>query len=163
MSKVKFNYKNVSSDNVDKLIATAVRSVNSMQKAVQYAAVGVLMHAKKHGDYSKANELVKALGNGVRRKALVEFFVTFGGLVIDAEDANKGFTGWKGKEAISVEAAQEVAWWELKPEQPFKGFDLDKEIEKLVKRAEKAANDEEHADKIDVDAEKLVKLMALVS
>jgi len=106
---------------------------------------------------------VKALGKGVRAKALVEFFVKYGGLSVGSE--SEGFTAWKGKEAIDIEGAKEQPWWELKPEPVFKGFDLHEQIANLVAKAEKmqieAANDPAKAKLISVSKEDLSKLKAI--
>lgn len=45
-----------------KLCNKAVKSVQSARVSVQQAAVGVLFHAHKHGDWSAANTLVNDLG-----------------------------------------------------------------------------------------------------
>lgn len=162
-SKPKFVWTHVKAENVDKLINQAVGKVKAMQTAVQYASVAVLLHAQKHGDYSKANDLVKALGKGVRAKALVEFFVKYGGLSVGSE--SEGFTAWKGKEAIDIEGAKAQPWWDLKPEPIFKGFDLHDQIANLVAKAEKmqqeAANDPAKAKLISISKEDLSKLKAI--
>lgn len=125
---------------VDQLIASAISSVKSMRERVQVASIAVLIHAEKTGDYRKAQDLIDGLGNGVNQAALVEFFVKYGGLQVDEEEG--GFNGWKGADYIrdNFQAAKAQAWWELKKQSPYKGFDLNEEIGKLIKRA-RAAND----------------------
>lgn len=141
MSKAIANYAVLSGKkawSVDKAIEEAIVSLKTMRQRVQIAAVAVLMHAEKHGDYSKAQVLVEGLGNGINKASLQKWFVDFGGLAIDEESGN--FSGWKGKEYIreQFENAKTTAWWEMKQAPAYKGFDLKAELGKVVERAEKA-------------------------
>lgn len=117
-----------------KLCNKAVKSVQSARVSVQQAAVGVLFHAFKHGDYSAASTLVADLGNTINGKALVEFFVKFGGLKIDEEKG--AFIGWSGAKHIedTFDEAKATMWWDLKLQQPFKGFDLEAALQRVLKQ-----------------------------
>jgi hypothetical protein len=117
-----------------KLCDKAVKSVQTARVNVQQAAVGVLYHAFKHGDYSAATSLVTSLGNTINGKALVEFFVKFGGLSIDEEKG--AFVDWKGKDYIekAFNDAKATMWWDLKLQQPFKGFDLEAALQNVLKK-----------------------------
>lgn len=119
---------------LDKMCVQAVKSVETARIRIQQAAIGVLHHAWKHGDYSAANTLVTGLGNTINGKALVEFFVRFGGLKINAE--GKAFEGWSGKEFIEgkFSDAKEQMWWELKQQQAFKGFDIEQALQRIIKQ-----------------------------
>lgn len=125
MSKI--SYAALSGKNaktVDQLIQAAITSANTMRAKVQVAAVAVLIHAEKHGDYTKANDLVNGLGDGVNGAALVEWFCKFGGLKVDTETPENGFTGWNGKEHIraNFSSAKAEMWWNLKKSSPWAGF-----------------------------------------
>lgn len=117
-----------------KLCNKAVKSVQSARVSVQQAAVGVLFHAYKHGDYSAANTLVTDLGNTINGKALVEFFVKFGGLKVDEEKG--AFIGWSGAKFIedAFNDSKATMWWDLKQQQPFKGFDLEAALQRVLKQ-----------------------------
>jgi hypothetical protein len=123
---------------LDKMVENAIASANTMRKRVQVVAIAILAHAEKHGDYTRAQTLIEGLGHGVNMKALVEFFVRFGGLVVDSEEG--GFCDWKGSEYIreNFQNAKATMWWELKPQNPWQGFDLETELVKLIKRAQTA-------------------------
>lgn len=152
---------------VDQLIASAISSVKSMRERVQVASIAVLMHAEKTGDYRKAQDLIDGLGNGVNQTALVEFFTKYGGLEVDEEEG--GFSGWSGAEYIRshFQAAKAQPWWELKKQSPYKGFNLQEEMIKLIKRA-RAANDkledaqaqgiEDVIEKISIDPDMLASM-----
>lgn len=118
---------------VDSLIGKAVKSVNKARVDVQIAAIAILMHAEKHGDWTKANDLVHGLGNTINGKALVEWFVVYGGLTIDEEQGQ--FNGWSKAEYIKgkFQDAKAKMWWELKVQSPFKGFDLEAALLKVCK------------------------------
>lgn len=122
---------------LDKLITSAIKAAQTMKAKVQQAAIGILHHASICGDWTKANELVEGLGHGVKRDSLVEWFSKYGGLTI-AEGANK-FTGWKGKDHIRLHLndAKDQMWYDLKKSNPFKGFNMNEEINKLLKRRAK--------------------------
>ena len=119
---------------LDRQIALAIESAVTMKKRVQVAAVSILAHAAEHGDYTRAAILVDGLGQGVNGTALVEFFVKFGGLTVDAEEG--GFNGWAGAEYIrdNFEGAKAQPWFELKPVNPWAGYNLEDDVLKLVKK-----------------------------
>lgn len=118
---------------LEKIQASAVRSVTKAREQVQIAAVATIKHAHEHGDWTFAQRLVDALGNTINGAALVEWFKVYGGL--EAEDT--GFIGWKGKAHIEENFADAKAkmWWELKKANPFKGFDLEAALQKVLKDA----------------------------
>ena len=119
---------------LDRQIVLAIESANTMKNRVQVAAVSILNHAFLHGDYTRAAVLVDGLGAGINGTALVEFFVKFGGLVVDAEEG--GFSGWKGNEYIkeNFDAAKAQPWFELKPVSPWAGYNLEDELTKLINK-----------------------------
>lgn len=163
MSKITY----ASKKNVDQLIAAAIGSTGKMRTAVQIAAVHVLIHAAKHGDYSKAQILVDGLGHGVNARGLVEWFIRFGGLIV-SDDAD-GFVGWQGKKHIAdnLDAAKSNMWFEFKKQNPYQGFNLVEAVTRTINSAEKALakknkavseGDEETAAKIEVTQDEINKL-----
>lgn len=154
---------------LNKIIQSGIKSASTMRTKVQQAAVAILYHAYKCGDWTSANALVEGLGHGVKRDSLVEFFTVNGGLTI-AEGA-KEFTGWKGADFIKekFEEAKENMWWDYKKQNPFAGFEAQKEFDKLIKRMEsmqKMANDDpDAAEKIHLEVNEAAvrKLMGLVN
>ncbi|QHR65407.1 hypothetical protein mellemsur_6 [Escherichia phage mellemsur] len=145
---------------LDKAIESTVKKAHSLRNEIQNVAVGIILHAYHHGDYTRAESFVNQLGQGVRGKALVDWFVKFGGLVIGENGGKQGFIGWQGAEYIkaNIDTAKATMWWSMKPEQAFEGFDLQDALEKLIAKAEKAlnkANELRHEGK-DEDANKVV-------
>lgn len=163
---------------MDKVIADS----KSLQANIQVVAWGCLRHAVEHKDWTVANTLVnkfvKELGDGVRKVALIEWF-KLAGLTVNEEGT--GFAGWCGAEYIvdNADMLKKTMWWKLKPVNPFKGFDLNEEIKRLIEKAEKQAAakaeaeqgtakkdakvaTKEDAEKINIDTELLTKLRSLV-
>lgn len=116
---------------LEKIQATAIKSVQKARVLVQIAAVATIMHAHKHGDWTYAQKLVDGLGNTVNGAALVEWFKLYGGLSTD----DNGFIGWSGKDYIEqrFEEAKATMWWSLKVKSPFKGFDLEAALQKVIR------------------------------
>jgi hypothetical protein len=127
-----------------------------MRNDIQIAAVHILIHANKHGDYSFANELVHAVTEGTNIKSLVVWFEQFGGLKVDEANPELGFTSWSGKDHIqeNFEDAKKTTWWTCKPMTAFKGYDLNAELERLVKNAQKKATEQRKYEK-EGDTDKL--------
>ncbi|MNF29794.1 hypothetical protein D3C84_105080 [compost metagenome] len=113
--------------------ATAVKSVQNARVSVQKAAVATIYHAFKHGDWTYAGKLVDALGNTVNQTALIEWFKVYGGLKTD----DTGFIGWSGPKHIEnmFNEAKAKFWWELKAKNPFKGFNLEEALQRVIKDA----------------------------
>lgn len=146
---------------LDKAIEATVKKAHSLRNEIQNVAVGIILHAYHHGDYTRAESFTRQLGEGVRGKALVDWFVQFGGLIVgEHEDGKSGFVGWKGADFIkeNIDKAKATMWWTCKPEAAFDGFDLQDALEKLIAKAEKAmnkANELRHEGR-DEDANKVV-------
>lgn len=143
--------------NVDKAIKSAITSANTMKKKVQIASVLILLHAEKHGDYTKANALIEGLGDGVRRESLIAWFIKFGGLVVNEED--KCFDSWNGKAYIKehFQEAQSEMWFDQAKSNPWAGFDECKMLAKVVKAYETACKKVEGMEKKGLDTTGLLK------
>lgn len=160
MSNVKYVAK-PTADSITKAIVTVSKTATTLRNQVQVCAVSILQHAVNCGDYSKANDLVNALGNGINAKALVEFFVIYGGLKVDEKEGM--FVGWNKADAIDIDGAKAKMWYDLKKQNPFEGFDLQVELAKLIKKAKKASEKTgDDAEKVVIDDATLVKLNALI-
>lgn len=120
---------------IDAEITSVVDASKTLQSRIQELAVAIMLHTYNHGDYSRAQTLVDSLGEGVRRSALVAWFHKAG---LDV-DEQKGFVGFNKpvmeKNWADVKASP---WYSMKPERPFEGFDMKAELERLIKKAEKA-------------------------
>ncbi len=162
MSTIKYTFAKDEAG-LTKIINSAVTSAKTMRNKVQIAAVAVIKYAHITGDYRAFNTLVDGLGNGVNTKALVEYIVVHTGLQIDEE--NKCFTGKLDKKFIEAnfESAKSTMWYDFKQQAPFKGFDLNAEIAKLIKKCETMSKkDGEEAELVNVDTAQLQALVKVV-
>jgi hypothetical protein len=118
---------------LNKLIDSSIRSAVKAREAVQIAAVAILIHAAKHGDWTKANVLVDGLGNTINGAALVEWFIRFGGLSVNTEGT--AFGSWAGVDHIkaNLEAGKDKMWWELRKQNAFAGYNATDAVMKFVK------------------------------
>lgn len=148
---------------------TAICERSTMLQAdIQTLSINIMLHIYTHGDISPAQALVDGLGKGIRAKALVEWFNRCG---LDVSEKDEKFVGFK--RVVMEKRFDEMKalnWFELKPENPFAGFNLQEEIERLIKRAEKAmskgnelvqAGDKDAADLVKVDTNMMMALKAL--
>lgn len=149
---------------LDKAISTVIAKSKTLQSDIQKVAIGIVAHAYKHGDYSRANVLVDGLGEGVRRTALVEWFHRCG---LNVSEADQCFNGFNKKVCErKFEEMKGTDWWTLKPERPFDGFDLQAELSRLLKKAERVMAEEgkrskEENELVKISPEMLVQLRTL--
>jgi hypothetical protein len=138
LNKIKYPAKTTATG-IATLIQTAITNSNTANESIQIAAVSILSHAARTNDYRGANDLVKGLSNGVRKDALVEFFVAHG-LIVDNDNPESGFAGYdkdKLKNAETLTHAKTHAWFNAKAaKNPFKGFDLTEQVQRVIKKSE---------------------------
>lgn len=167
MTAIKYTFAKDTAS-LNKIINSAISSATTMKNKVQLAVVAIIKHTHDNGDYTGFDKLVTGLGNGVNVNALVEYICTFTGLVVDEE--NKCFTGKVDKKFILAQfpTAKAKMWYDFKPQNPWVGFDLNAELDKLTKKAVKAqerkakANEADKDAEVVVDKEQLAKVVALL-
>lgn len=122
---------------IDSRIHAISTTASTLRDKVQECAILIAIHAAKHGDYSKANKLVDALGDGINGTALVEWFCKYVGLTASKD----GFDGWSGKEFIkdNLDLGKANKWYTCKKVNPFAGYDFDKALASLLKQADTMA------------------------
>lgn len=133
---------------ISKEIAGIKLASSKLDTRIQVAALSVASHAQLHGDITLAEKLIDALGKGHRKTALVDWLVAFGPFAIAPDESGLTFAR---REKFDMDAAQAKPWYDFKPEQPFKAVKLADMLDSLIKKAEAALNDKEHADAHEVD------------
>lgn len=138
---------------VNSLVDKAIKTAGSARLRIQDAAVGILYHAYKHGDYTGANRLLVGLADkGIRRESLVAYFEGFGGLILNEDKATVNetpFTGWSGKEHIEANFKQaKETFWDtvVKEKDPFVNLDLQTALMAVIKRFEKTVDQSQKPD-----------------
>lgn len=146
---------------VDTAINAAIKATGASKRLIQEACIAILIHAEKHGDWSKANTLVEGLPDSIRKDSLVQWFIKFGGL----ETSAANFVSWQGADYIrsNFQEAKETYWDDVKkPNNPWKGFNLDDEIKRLIDKANKELKAHRDSPDLKIDSEKLKSLAILV-
>lgn len=148
------------------------KSSTTLSENIHNHMVDIVEHFKAHGDTSAMSMLHNVLHSAVRRNAIKNWCEAFAGMKFVAEAKDK-----KGKvkpahfirnkdipfEAIDLEACSENTPWDFTPEPVWKGFDLKKELARLIKRAEKEAEEHAGSDKLAVDDQLLGQLIGIAA
>jgi len=128
----------------------------NVEGRIHIAACSALYHANEHRNADMMMRLMAGLGGSVRRNALIAWAVEFGKLEATADGKSVQFAE-KELDEKAQELAQNKPFWDFKPEPPFQAFDLNAQIQALIKKAEKAANDERN----NVPSKELMELRKL--
>jgi len=124
----------------------------ALEGKIHVAACSALYHANEHRNADMMQRLIAGLGGSVRRNALIAWCQDFGKLTVNEKGDNVQFdekaeagetpeacaARWAAQQTL----AQAKPFWDYKPEAKFQAFDLGAQIQALIKKAEKAANDE---------------------
>lgn len=129
-----------------KNIGSIGKASAKLTKDIQATAVGCIEHAVKHGDVTLADQLIDALGKGMRKASLRAWFETNGPMFIakgkDKFSFDKDRRGqWDGFREAELLAKP---WEEAKPEEKVVSvFDVSEAFDKFMKRVESMAKDGE--------------------
>jgi len=127
-----------------KNIGSIGRASAKLTTDIQATAVGCVEHAVKHGDVTLADQLVDALGKGLRKASLRAWF-----------EKNAPMFIAKGKDKFSFDPTRKGEWnqdredtllatpWEeAKPEEKIVSiFDVSESFDKFMKRVESMSKD----------------------
>lgn len=130
---------------LDAAIVSVQDDSKTLQQRIQDVAVEIMLHCYKHNDFSRAQILVDGLGDGMRKKGLVGWFNKVG---LDVNQESGSFNGFK-RNIMERNWAEYLTkgWWTCQPEKPFKLWDFDAELARLIKMAEKKATEDATARK----------------
>lgn len=138
------------------------------QQRVQLHALAILWRAVQTGDIrpmaARANAMIAAMPEGARLNAL-RAWVERNLKLTYCEDGEAKGTFIQGtlklRDLDFNAAVGGKKWWEEKPEAPYKPFDLDAELTRLVKVATKRMQSAKPGD--NVDPEHVAKLQAFIA
>jgi len=125
---------------ISKNIQSVSRTAETLRERVQRTGILIMLHAINHGDWTHANALVHALGDGINGKALESWLKDNLGLEIDSEA--KAFCNWKGREHViaRLDMAKKVKWFQHKTQKAFEGWNLEAEMAKAIAALIKTAD-----------------------
>lgn len=129
-----------------KNIGSIGRASAKLTKDIQATAVGCVEHAVNHGDVTLADQLVDALGKGLRKASLrawfeknAPMFIAKGKDKFSFDSTRKGV--WDAEREASLLA---LPWEEAKPEEKVVSvFDVSESFDKFMKRIESMTKDSE--------------------
>lgn len=143
---------------IGKEIARIGKAAAKLDTDIHVAALSVASHAFEHGDITLAQKLVEALGKGHRRNALLAWLTAFGPFAPD--ETGKSVVHVKIA-AFELDKAKAKPWYDFKQEPAFKPVVLADMLDALIKKAQAALDDTEHADAHEVDAAALARVKEL--
>lgn len=156
---------------IDATIKSIGTRANTLRNDVQKASASIMLNLKANGDYPTAtrqmNALFKAMGNGMRSKALLAHFELHAPVVWNKETKElvRGHTAASPVKAhadINSEAVLANKWDEAIQEPEYKPIgDFGAAIAQLIKKAD--ADIEKLGDKSKVDRAQLAALRAMVA
>ena len=139
--------------------ASIAKASTKIATAIHQHACDIAAFIKSTGNVTPATTFVNLLSSSVRKNALRQWFLSYGGCSWNAEKKAFG----KKKDFIwDLEAAHANPFYDLIKEPDFKpvnGYSL---IKAAIKQMEDALKDTAHADKHKVDPEMLSALKELV-
>lgn len=128
-------------------IRSAIKSVcnraGTLQDDIQKVAIACLEHTQEHGDWTLSVELIEGISRsvGVKSTKLTKFFEAMMCATLTKQDDgtlkfvyDQGFSG----QDIDISMAAAVKWYDFAAPKVEKAFDVAAEIEKLLKRMNKA-------------------------
>ena len=112
--------------------------------AIQNVIINILIHVNKHGEVSKANQLIKGMDEsdscaGTDVKAVKDFLESFGKMTWDKEAGVMAHDKSKQTLLNGAKEAKATMWWSFKKKAVPSAFDYDAEVSKLNKKASKQA------------------------
>jgi hypothetical protein len=127
-----------------KAIGAIGRASQKLTKDIQLTAVGCIEHAVKHGDITLCDQLVDAIGKGMRKASLRAWFEKNGPMYLpkgkdkfafDAE--RRGEWSQEREETLSA-----LPWEDAKPEEPIVSeFYVSVAFDRFMKRIEATVKD----------------------
>lgn len=130
-----------------KSIGSIGRASAKLTKDVQAVAIECGVHAVEHGDVTLADQLVEALGKGMRKASLRTWFEKHTPMFIPKGKDKFAFDKERAKDfRKDVQALRDklaaLPWEDAKPqEQVVSVFDVSEAVDKFMKRLETMAKD----------------------
>lgn len=131
-----------------KKIGDIGRKAKTLTGDIQECATDCAIHAVQHGDVTLADQLVDALGKGLRRASLRAWFERHTPMYLPKGKDKFGFDAERAKDMRAIpeaelrESLMALPWEEAKPEEPVVSiFDVSEAVDKFIKRLEKQVSE----------------------
>lgn len=112
-----------------------------LDQRIQVLGMSVLAHVAEHHNITLFNDLLDSMGKGHRKTAMVDWALKFGTVSqnVDKEgkvDKEQPFK-WDKSKTLNLVGAEEMPWFECKPEKLDEVLDFGKLLAALIKKASK--------------------------
>jgi hypothetical protein len=138
----------MSKANILKAIGSIGRAAKKLTTDIQVTAVDCALHAVEHGDVTLADQLVDALGKGLRRASLRAWFERNTCMYLPKGKDKFAFDSERAKTLRAIPAADlreslmALPWEEAKPEEPvISVLDVEESFDKFMNRLMKQVNE----------------------
>lgn len=109
-----------------------------------------------------ANNLVSALPNGVRKNALIDWFMDYSFMSYD-EDKKRFFIDKASDKKTNLTKAESMPFWLHKPEPEYHAFNWNTELANLIAKAQRHLDKKNALDVIDMESLSAVKALLPVA
>jgi hypothetical protein len=131
----------VLNDNIKKIRIGSIALQNTIQET---AIMAMVLHSEDN-NATHLNNLIKAVGAGLKAKTLIEYIKAFTKASYDEQE--KKFVHNKNG-TLDLDGAKAVHWVDFKPEPKAKATDFMKQVKTLALKAVKELPDMKQADQI---------------
>lgn len=147
------------------LIADTKLKGKALDQAIQIVLSSACVHIHKHGRIEIVTKALDCLSAGVRGNAAKEFILKFACVNYNEKKKEFVFAATKRDEAFEeselFQTMLNTVWTDLKPEAPFRPFDLAAQLQMLLKKAK--ARKEEGNEGDAIKEEELAQLEAMTA
>ncbi len=112
-----------------------------LDQRIQVAGLSVLAHVAEHHNITLFNDMLDSMGKGHRKTAMVDWALKFGPVSHNVDAEGKPVKDmpfkWDKSKKLDLVAAEEMPWFECKPEKLDEVIDFGKLLAALIKKASK--------------------------
>lgn len=118
---------------------------------IQHAAMSAAYAVQQHGNVGYVNMLYLALSAGVRKSAMTEWLLRFGGVVANTEKGKAEMPfKFDREKPVDLEGGAATPWYDCKPDQePDMVFDVIAALKAVIKKAQGKNVDALHLAKVE--------------
>lgn len=142
---------------LNKAIKSIATRASKLENDIWIAALSCAWHIKQDNQVTPLNNLIEALGKGIRTNAVKAYAETF--MAVKWDEKSKKFK-YDGSKATDMPGCARKSPFEFKPEAEYKPINLPAALARLVKQAEAHAEKGDPRDLIPSDM--LIALRSLV-
>lgn len=126
---------------IEKELGSIKVAAAKLDTRLQVVGMSILAHINEHHNITLFNSLLDSMGKGHRKAAMVDWALKFGQV-----SQNKGADGkldkdmpykWDKSKVTDLVAAEEMPWYDCKPDKLDEVLDIQKMIAAIIRKATK--------------------------